>query len=81
MTKSGVLYVHRKSTQKGISWTYDHNRNSYNSQSILRLKKMIEDAGLPWIVRDEYVYESVLTDELESMNVNAINIDGKMGLN
>ena len=78
MTSSGVLHVHKLKRSNGISWKYDNNRTYYRSDSLLKLKMIIEELNLPWIVKDDDVYEKVISDELEDVDVNVLDFDRKM---
>ena len=79
MTSSGVLHVYKLNNypkKDSYGWKYDGNRKSYYSKKLLSLERRIKSLNLPWIVKDEEVYERVLSDEWDDDEANILSVGG-----
>ena len=64
ISKCGVQYVYLNDTNQNSYWTYrDKKHKTLTRRYLSDLKKVVEDKGYDWIVKDKTLYESILEKE------------------
>ncbi|WP_407391471.1 hypothetical protein [Methanobrevibacter sp.] len=66
MSSSGVLKVYRKGNS---SWVYNYHEEgklkALYDKSLFKLEKKVKKLNLAWIIKDEELYEELISRDLE----------------